>query len=109
MAGSMTPAGHMGPLGTMNHFMYDLSPDDGQQHPLSNQAMVQIHREFEAMKSNVNEKVLFLRLNRMISYQVFDALQELMERCVPFLRSAHNRLNDDGKLLELIAAYVEKD
>lgn len=76
---------------------------------LPSEVVMHIHREIELLKYNVNEKLLELRINKLVSHRDFLDLQDLVERCVPFVRSAHERLADEAKLLELIQVYLGKD
>jgi hypothetical protein len=81
--------------------------DAGHQN-LPHETALQIHREVEAMKCAVNDKILQLRMSKVISYNDFGDLQDIMEKYVPFVRSFHQRIGNDEKLLELINVYLDR-
>jgi hypothetical protein len=82
------------------------------QHPRgfsTGEAVLQIHKEFEMMKSAVSEEIVQLRTQKMISFEDFQALQEIQENNPSFIRSAYKRIVGNQKILDLVNIYLNKE
>lgn len=70
------------------------------------EAIMQLNKEFDMMRNLVNEQILNLRLQKLISYQNFNQIQTIQNSNDQFVRSAYKRIGDDPKLIDLINIYL---